>query len=256
MWTINTKELNRPVDVLCIEKMAQHLQYANLKETKTDMMPRLTLAMPLFCFCGAVLSAIVAWQELALLGKPLPSQKGFYESILSGENSFGPSAYSKMVALKDCSYGLEPIVVNIRGAENTAQFAAICMKTAAEITQTMPTNSYGWYVMAQAAAQLNDVDNFKTGYLNSFLTGPHEQWITVQRVDLAENNLAKLTPEMMAAHEKDIALLAVSTKGVQAIARRYVSDVNFRDRVTDIVAKLPDANQRRFLNLVRRSVKT
>ncbi len=219
------------------------------------MMPRLTIAMPLFCFCGAVISAIVAWQELAFLGKKQPAEKGFYESILAGENTFGPSSYSKMLALKDCSYGLQPIVINIRGAENTARFAAVCLKTAAEITQTMPTNSYAWYVKAQAAVQLNDADNFRTSYLNSFLTGPHEQWITVQRVDLAENNFDKLTPDMLAAHEKDIALLALSSNGVRAIARRYVSDVNFRDRVTDIVAKLPDANQRRFLNLVRRAAK-
>jgi hypothetical protein len=224
-------------------------------ETETDMMPRFTIAMPIFCFCGAVLSAVVAWQELSILGKKLPTENGFYQSIMAGGNDFGPSSYSKQVALADCSYGLHPRIVGIHGKENAARFAAVCLRTAAAISQTMPTYSYAWYVEALAASQLNEMENFHTSYLNSFYTGPHEQWITVQRVDLAENNFDKLTPEMRAAHEKDIAQLASSNKGVQAIASRYAKDVRFRERVTDIVATLPVGIQRRFLDLVRQAMK-
>ena len=54
-----------------------------------------------------------------------------------------------------------------------------------------------------------------------------------------------------ATHQRDLALLVQSQRGIATIARRYVAQPDFRERITAIVEALPQADQVRFLANVK-----
>lgn len=76
---------------------------------------------------------------------------------------------------------------------------------------------------------------------------------TRERIELAENfygrtDAASPRPRMKSTW----ALMASSYRGVKVIARRYVSDPNFRARIAAVVETLPAERQRLFVGNVKR----
>uniref|UniRef100_UPI000567187A hypothetical protein n=1 Tax=Pseudorhizobium marinum TaxID=1496690 RepID=UPI000567187A len=112
-----------------------------------------------------------------------------------------------------------------------------------------------WYVNALSHARLGNVDRFLSSYRRSRETGPNEQWIAENRARLAEDMFAQLDAESLAYHEADLTMLANSRRGTRTLAERYASDEDFRERIIDVVSRLPPERQRAFLNNVRRVVR-
>src|SRR5690606_28801996 len=81
----------------------------------------------------------------------------------------------------------------------------------------------------------------------SRITGPNELWIVMERVALSERHVGRLDDQGLAAEDADLRLMVVSSKGIRALARFYVSMAGFRERVTGIVETMPDRDQNRFL---------
>lgn len=146
---------------------------------------------------------------------------------------------------------MQTLVVNGAPSDTIVAFDKKCEKVASEIIAAMPTNSYAWWVKAFAHAALGDEKQFNDSMQRSQLTGPNEQWIADLRVRFSEDNFALLSEASKAAHEKDIALLALSSSGAETVANKYISNPNSRERIIRIVEKLPAATQRNFLSRVR-----
>ncbi len=133
--------------------------------------------------------------------------------------------------------------------------AGRCLQWAGQATTETANFSFAWYVMALAAAEQGEWEQFNQALIRSRQSGPFEQWIAEYRVDLAESNYHKLTREALAEHDSDLAVLVASSQGVRSIADRYVADPRFRDRIANILDKEPIELQQRFLTYLNRRAK-
>lgn len=158
-------------------------------------------------------------------------------------------------ALLDCATALDStqsLALMYSAPEARAQIAPKCLAMADRLAQQTPSNAYAWYVGARASAALEDWDGFNRRLALSWRTGPTEQWIGELRVALAEDHYDRLDSQTAAANDADLHMLVLSTRGVRAIAARYVANPGFRERITAIVETMPAQNQARFLANVRR----
>ncbi len=165
--------------------------------------------------------------------------------------SIGLSYDVAKAVLADCSTALKrtaSLEMRFQGEGAPRRIAETCLSLSTEATNAMPASSYAWLVRAEASLAMADIDGFNTDLNYSQLTGPNEQWIADLRVELAEANLSLLSPQALAAHDRDLRLLVSSSVGLRNLARRYVTDVNFRERIADIVETMPETSQRRFIN--------
>jgi hypothetical protein len=129
-----------------------------------------------------------------------------------------------------------------------------CADTAAHFAAAAPGYGYAWYVTALMAAEQKDATGLAEGLSRSYATAPTEYWLAERRVALAEAHVEELDPALTAAHDRDLALLVQSRRGIADIARRYVAVPGFRERIGDIVATLPDVDQARFIDTLRGQV--
>ncbi len=167
----------------------------------------------------------------------------------------GLSIASQNQALLDCYntlQSMQSLLMMYRTAEERDAVAPRCLAMADYLAQRNPSFAYTWYIGALASAYLNDWDGFNERLALSFRTGATEQWIGELRVALAEDNYDHLDEITLAANDADLHMLVLSSRGVHAIAQRYVSNPEFRERITVIVEAMPAQNQTRFIADVRR----
>ncbi len=126
-----------------------------------------------------------------------------------------------------------------------------CRALARDITAASEDNAYAWFALAKFAQILGQTAMFNHALERAYATGPTEQWIAEQRVELAEEALETLSSRALSGHKKDLALLVRSPRGIRAIARRYLRDAGFRDRITQVVEALSADDQVRFVSLIR-----
>ncbi|WP_438750871.1 hypothetical protein [Pararhizobium sp. O133] len=174
---------------------------------------------------------------------------------LAGEDFvFGLSSYSKLTVMSDCfrlvlSYGdIDMVDETVRGVVSR------CADRAADIVETTPTDSFAWLVRAAASVRLAANEDFNIALQNSQLTGPNEQWIARFRVNLAENYFSALNPRSLKSEEADLRLLVSSEKGIKLIAKRYISNPDFRARITAVVETMPPRRQAVFLKVVKQAM--
>jgi hypothetical protein len=212
------------------------------------------LAVSAVCISTAIGGAWAMYREVQPLGLGLSS----LERVVSMQDAHslqGLSIASKNQALLDCANtlkGLRSLVMSYRTPEERAQIAPKCRAMADDIVERAPSNAYGWYVGALASAELVDWDGFNKRLEMSWRVGATEQWIGELRVGLAEDNFSRLNDAMIAANDADLHMLVLSNRGVRTIAQRYLSNPEFRERITQIVETMPAQNQTRFVNNVRR----
>jgi hypothetical protein len=203
------------------------------------------------CFAAMVVSGIAASMELrSLASAPANSTEQFYE-IASGGETIGLSSYTKKYVLNGCMYGMTSLQSQVRSNQDVAAFAHQCALLAGRIVASMPTNAYGWLVLAQAGAKTGNVDFLNRGLEQSFLTGRNEQWLAELRVGISEGNRQNLKATVIRNNDTDLTLLASNWAGIQSIASQYAGNPGFRDRAVNIVTKMPAHLQRRFLDLVK-----
>lgn len=212
------------------------------------------LSMSFACLLAALASVSLLLQEVRVLFQPQRAEAGFYDHIASGSMQYAPSSYSRKLVLGDCSFALLNMS-RAGGVDQQSALARTCENISREIAGVMPTNSQAWYVNALAHARLGDVGNFRASYRRSRETGPNEQWIAENRARLAEDMFAELDADSLAYHEADLTMLASSRRGTRTLAERYASDEDFRERIINVVSRMPPERQRAFLNNVRRVVR-
>ncbi len=174
-----------------------------------------------------------------------------FDALVDGRLRPAFSINSQNLVLESCLDAALSVYARLQTAERRLALETTCRDIAAGIGQENPTQSYAWFVAAFMSARLDDVTGINTYLQRSQATGSSEQWIAEQRVALAEQVYGELAPETIAAHENDLRLLATSPRGARSIARRYVNDEDFRERITAIVEQMDPSVQRRFLSSVR-----
>ena len=166
----------------------------------------------------------------------------------------GLSLHTRQQALMDCAYTVQRLG-SLEMRYQTDAFRSDlpdrCHKLALAAVSTMPTYSYGWLVAAMSAAASADWADVNDHLYRSQLTGRESQWIAEMRVTLAESHRAQLDERTRIGNDRDLQLLVRSQRGVGTIARRYISDPAFRDRITAIVETMPDDVQLRFVGSLR-----
>lgn len=170
-----------------------------------------------------------------------------FDALAAGREVIGLSTASQRLVLDNCLDGVVAAYARTRPAEARDSVATECRNVGDRITKLSPAFSYAWYIGAVAAERLGDTAGVIERLRQSQITGPTEQWIAQLRVDIAEDNLAALPPDVRARHDRDLGLLVASRQGVASIAARYVKDTAFRDRITAIVEKMSQPDQQRFL---------
>ena len=174
-----------------------------------------------------------------------------------GEAPIGLTILSQHRALLDC----EEVFRSERAIEmqylqpvEREQLVISCGQMADAILAKSPTDSFAWLVRAAAHAAQDDNPGFNVALRNSQLSGPNEGWLANMRVQVAEANLTALTEETLIGHEHDMQVAA--TVYSPTLARRYVSDEDFRIRMTKVLETMQPQDQRRFLAAIRAALTT
>ncbi len=129
-----------------------------------------------------------------------------------------------------------------------------CAQISEGIAQSAPTFSVAWAVAARAAAVAGDWPKMNQYLQASQQTGPNEQWIGRLRFETADVFFEQLDATTRSTYDQDLAMLIKSNKGIPYIARQYVLDVAFRSRITAVLEAMSEADQRRYVSVLRRMV--
>jgi hypothetical protein len=201
-----------------------------------------------------VFSSVMVSKESVVLSYGPQTDLVQLGNIQQGLAEPGFSTYANKRLLLSCLYG----IVGVYGLASTpasqAQFAKNCRLIADKVLGRSPTMSFAWAVRAAADGVLGDFSSMNRDLVASWRTGPNEQWVAEHRSNTAETYFSNLDAEASRAHEQDLAILVLSNSGIASIAQRYMNQPDFRERITEIVSKMSDTDQRRFVGSVRRAV--
>jgi hypothetical protein len=208
-------------------------------------------AMLIVTLALATSGAAVAYVEAKsyLSAGVLPRER--FDALAAGDVNIGLSTASHMLVLNNCYEAMTSVTARLQPAARRSAAATNCLSIADQISAGEPANSFAWYVAALASAENGDTPGMAQRLRMSQISGASEQWIVELRVDLAEDHLSALSPDLLTGHDSDLTLLAQSQRGVSSIAQRYVRQADFRERITALVEKLPAWQQGRFLEYVR-----
>lgn len=198
---------------------------------------------------GASAFAFVVESRAYIFGKTTAIDR--FNAIEEGSSSGGFSIFAQTLALNDCLEAMAGPTGLVQPTNRRKLVAENCLKVSAAMVETMPSFALAWFVSAYSASELGQQDTFNDAFAAAQITAPNGQWLAEFRVALAEENYQWLTPENRKRETADLALLVNSRRGIRSIARRYIDQFDFRERITAIVETQSAKNQARFVNNVR-----
>lgn len=175
-------------------------------------------------------------------------------SMPDGGAPIGLTVLTHHQALLDCEQTLRSslsLEMKYLPVDKRDDLPKICADMASNIVNSNPADSFAWFVGAAAAAARSDDAKLNADLARSWLTGPNEGWLASMRLEMAENNLAKLDDNNLALHRQDMRLVAGTYIYMSAVARRFVLDDDFRQRMTAELKTMTATDQAHFLSAVR-----
>jgi hypothetical protein len=136
----------------------------------------------------------------------------------------------------------------------TALRAAVnahCADTARAILDRAPTASVAHLVLAMSAAHFADTDALNDQLAKAQATGAREGWLVARRHTLATQNHDALDQGGLDIWSRDTAVLLEERWGREIVAHTFVANVALRPKIEELVALLPNNDQRNFVSLVR-----
>jgi len=194
---------------------------------------------------GTLLVGALVTEAAPLFGPPSNETSASPEGV-------GLSQHSYQASLSDCIQRLDSLYWRTRPGKEREMLASACDELATRAVAAMPSFSFAWFAGASAASALGDIDQMNLSLLRSELTGPSEQWIAEARVDLSEAHRKDLDAGAARAEDADLKILAQGQSGIGSIVRRYLSDPEFRPRITSLIETLPATVQQHFLDTIQR----
>lgn len=196
-------------------------------------------------------AALAGYLEAAPFFSAGPTARDQFAAWRDGHVVDGLSVGAHTVLMDSCLLALTSAYGRAQPTPDRLQVARACADRATAQTAVSPSFAYGWYVLAMASSQAGSWDTMNRALEMAQTVASREQWLAELRVALAEDNFDRLAPAALALHERDLALLVRSRRGISSIAERYVANPNFRARITDIVEQLDQDSQRAFIDAVR-----
>jgi hypothetical protein len=197
-----------------------------------------------------------AWAVRAELAPFLTARESSMSRILElagGGTDAGLSIQAQQLLLFDCRNAIGSLVSQLQTTEVRDGLFTNCLARSDEIAAAAPSFSMAWASGAVAAAALKDWAGFNMRLHRSYLSGATEQWIADMRVDLAERNLDQLDEQTRADHEADLRMLVGTSNGLRSLARRYLAEPSFRERITGLVDTMSQDDKARFVNAVQKA---
>lgn len=201
--------------------------------------------------CLAVGGGLAANQELNVFAAGGADAATRFRALAAGDYQPGPSIFAQRQLLDSCVEAISGLYGSLRADEDRRPVLEQCLGYADAAAAQNPSTSYAWYVGALAASELDDIAGFESRILRSQATAPNEQWLAQLRVGLVEDRYAEASEPVRAGETTDLRLLVASNQGIASVSRRYVADPQFRQRITDIVESMPEADQARFVSTIR-----
>jgi len=217
------------------------------------------MAIGVFALCVG-LTALGGWatyQEAAVYFNPGSTSLRRLSLLPATGAAPGLAPTTQAASLQDCyramlrtsSSGNEALSAGIQ-----AEMQLRCADMAARAVAVRPTDAFAWTVAAGAQAAAGNWSAFNIDLRVAQAIAPSEQWIAELRVELAETHYAQLEQGTIAGNDADLSMLVLSERGIGSIADRYIDQDDFRERVANIVEKLPDERQRKFVNTLKRRI--
>lgn len=206
----------------------------------------LVISICVTLFCGWVTFA-----ELRPFFNGGLNREARLEQHINGAVHIGLSNFSHSFALNDCLHAMTSVEGRLLPTQKRASVLESCQTQANQITQLAPTNSLAWFTWALSASIRGDFGELNHSLEMSRRTGENEQWIAELRVGLAEEQFKMLTRQNREGHQQDLELLVRSQRGIKQIALRYLTQDNFKRRITTLVEQMDEESQRRFVDRVR-----
>ncbi|MBC2775876.1 hypothetical protein H6M51_23755 [Rhizobium sp. AQ_MP] len=202
--------------------------------------------------CAVLLSLVVLVREFPVLG--YGGQESLSTTVALAQDRLAPaySFYGHKRLMSACIWGMTGVWQAVAPGGERVAHAQTCLDHALSYASHTTIDSLTWVVAARASYVLGDQEA-----LNKYLdyarrAGPNEQWVAALRVSLAEDAMSLLDAENGENHRSDLTLMVMSRSGIAAIAGRYWSDEDFRERITSVVEQMSNDDKRRFISSVRR----
>lgn len=200
----------------------------------------------------AIASAVTVYAEFMPLTKVGVTMRGKVDALVGQAIATGPSYRSKLLVLNSCNEALSSLEAAALPSEQLQSLYAHCGQIAQAIAAAEPSFSLAYYVEALIAEGQGDLDALNRHLAQSQRTAPGQGWLALSRAIVAARHLDRLDDEAAVALDHDIATLIRSGRGADWLAHSYVGGGPLAERITTIIERLPDDQQRRFLRTVRR----
>ena len=219
------------------------------------MMSKLRQLFYLACILTILVGASALFErEVSYYSLPSRSEPSFYTAFASQSVEPAVSMFANKGLIGDCVYGMMSLNVELRSEAENLAFANTCNDLADRIIAQAPTSGYAWYMKMVSAARRNDRVEFNRSYMISHEVAPNEQWVAEYRVNLTADHFSMVDPQTQTVFDRDIAMLVSSSRGIKAIAKRYIESDQFRERITNIVDSLSEQRQQFFVNRVKQTL--
>lgn len=207
----------------------------------------------LLLLTGSLLATSIAigQREVSALTYLGANDSAFFDLALADDIHPTTSYSATNGLLQRCVNVVGGIYAALQPEERATRARENCLNRTDASLEDMPTHALGWYAKSLLSYKLGRPEAGEAALINAQVTGRHEQWLAEGRVQLAEDNLATLSPTAFEGHIKDLELLVQSRRGVASVAQRYATQPQFRERITSVAETLSAEDQLRFLNNVR-----
>src|SRR3569833_126142 len=174
-----------------------------------------------------------------------------FETLAQRDLVPGPSLVAKKLSLDACYSAIHSLYGMAQPSDRRNLLLEKCRTTVADVTESTPSYSYGWYVAAVVADDLHETAAFNAALARSQVTGPSEGWVGQLRVKLAARRFDQIDSAVREGNDRDLKMLVLSIDGVGAVAQVYVDTPGVREHIASIVDGTDDDSKRRFLAAVR-----
>lgn len=203
--------------------------------------------------CAVVLSLVAIVREFPVLA--YGGQQSLSTTVSIAQDRLHPaySFYGQKRLMSACAQGMTGIWQTVAPSDQRLAFAEACLNHALKYASHTTIDSLTWVVAARSSYILGDYEALNRYLDYAWRSARNEQWVAALRVGLAEDAKSRLDANNTENHKSDLALMVMSSSGIAAIAGRYWSDEDFRERITSVVEQMSNEDQRRFVSSVKRA---
>jgi hypothetical protein len=208
--------------------------------------------LSLVCLLLSLAGASAAYRELSLLWAVNGSPSDIVARLSSSEMIEPLALRSEYALIEACYQASFSLSMMIQPLATRAQLMDSCRRRLSIIEERSPVNGFAWVVSAELDGYREDAQALARDLRMSISAAPYEQWLAQRRVEVVERYGNLVGSTTRADEDQDLAVLVASSRGIQFVARRYLQDAAFRDRVLAVVEALSETQQARFIAEVRR----